>query len=201
MSLTSRLTTLRSTLSQQATPRAMIGLGVLALVLAFSLTAQLADAVERKHQTVSDLERQIAVRRAISQQSDWPERASDAAELIDSVEQRFWVGRTSGLVAAEIQTVLEAAARGAGLGQVRVTVLAEPEPLIGEIVVFEAQLVASDRNGQFLALFDSLSGEGRAIRITRFEWDRPNARIVLTLEAPAILEEAIESSPTSEAAS
>lgn len=201
MTLTDRLAGLRGALSQQATPRAIIGLGLLVLIVAFTLMTRFAEVVDDKQQTIRALERQISVRRSIAQQSDWPERAAGAAGLIDAVEGRFWVGRTSGLVAAEIQTVLESAARRAGLQNARVTVLADPEPLIEPVVVLEAQLVASDRDGQFLALFDGLADEGRAIRITRFEWDRPNARIVLTLEAPAFLDQAGANDAAPEAAS
>lgn len=201
MTLAVKLANIRGALSQQATPRALIGLGLLLLIVAFASMTRFAEAVDEKQQTVRSLERQIAVRRSIAQESDWPERSDGAASLINAVESRFWVGETSGLVAAEIQTVLEAAARQAGLQNTRVNVLADPEPLIEPVVVLEAQLVASDRDGQFLALFDRLADEGRAIRITRFEWDRPNARIVLTLEAPAFLDQTRNNDAAPEAAS
>lgn len=182
-----RLRRALSGLKDQLNARVVLGLVFLLLTASFLSGSRLADHIDRTQNELAAFERQIALRDAIAQQTDWGDRAASAQDLVDTVENRFWRGDTSGLVAAEIQTVLEQFSRRANLEQVRITVLGEGAPLHGSVQVFEAQLTARDLNGQFLLLFDLLANEGRAVRITRFEWDRPNARVIMTVEAPALV--------------
>jgi len=187
MSVAARFDAVREQLREQATPRALAGLSALAAIVAFVAISDLSGAVSEKRQRVEDLRRDAQLQEALLDGEDWAQRAAAAEAERRRVRAQFWRGETQGIVAARLQGAVETAARDAGVERVRVAVGQAPDALGASASVFEIQLQALDRDGQFLALYQTLSRQDAYLPPTAFEWSRSNGRLRMTLAAPAII--------------
>jgi len=194
MTPTQRLTSFIEQLQSQLTPRALLGLVFLAAVVSFLLVTELANNVERLRNSVDDLQRERRLEQSLLNDQTWIEQAVDLQNRLEATHQDFWRGPTSGIIAAQLQGAIENAARNADLRQIRVNVEANPLQLSENTVTFEISLSSRDSNGQFLALFQELSREGKQLIINDFEWRRLNGSLRMRLSAPAIIENEISGS-------
>lgn len=184
-----RFQKLTDALREQATPRSLIGLGLLAVMLAAVGLSSLVERVEDQRTRTQELERSVAIQRSLADGEQWLETVSVLREQREAVEGRFWRGTTTGIVAAQLQSQIEDAAERAGLDRIRLEVQPLPESLSSDgRVQFEVMLTARDRDGQFLSLFQQLQDLHGTIVPSDFEWRRPNGSVRATLLAPAIIE-------------
>lgn len=180
---------LGDTLREQATPRALAGIGVLVVLLAVVGLGNLATTVEARQQDIRELDRSLAVQRSLANGQQWLDAASELAGQKSEVEAGFWRGATTGIVSARLQNAIEDAAGQSGLDRVRVEVQARPDVLApGGRMEFEVTVVGRDRDGQFLNLFQRLEELDGAVVPSDFQWIRGNTLVQLTLRAPAIVE-------------
>lgn len=180
---------LSDTLREQATPRALAGVGVLVVLLAVVGLGNLATTVEARQHEIRELDRSLAIQRSLANGQQWLDAASELASQKSEIEARFWRGATTGIVSARLQNAIEDAAGQSGLDRVRVEVQARPDVLApGGRMEFEVTVVGRDRDGQFLNLFQRLEGLDGAIVPSDFQWIRGNTLVQLTLRAPAIVE-------------
>lgn len=189
MKASARMARLRGQLAEQATPRALVGLAVLGACLAFVAITSLADAVAAERAQAEELQRELDLRRATAADATWAERAEQGERARDALEARFWSGATAGIVAAQIQTVLEQAVSDSDMPRTRVLVQAEPRPLNPRASLFEAEIRGFDEDGQFLALMRSLGEHERMLAPVGFEWRRSNGATTIRFEAPALIGE------------
>lgn len=187
MSVALQFGRLRAELEKQATPRALIGLAALLLILAFVAASELADRASQLRLSVDDLAREQRLEQALLSDPSWMERSDEIQAALETARERFWRGETPGIVAAQLQGAIESAAEEADLDQVRVNVETTPVPLGTHAHMFEIALTARDRNGQFLAFFQELSRAQGQLAMTDFEWGRSNGALRVRLIAPAIL--------------
>lgn len=179
---------LAETLRAQATPRSLIGLGLLGVMLAVVGIGSLMDAVATKQQRVRDLTRSVAVQRSLADGQEWLNTVGTLRDRRAAIEGRFWQGATPGIVAARLQNDIEGAAERAGLDRIRIEIQPLPEDLAGSgRVRFEVTMSARDRHGQFLSFFQHLHDLDATIVPSDFEWRRTNASVRTTLLAPAIV--------------
>lgn len=174
-------------LKEQATPRALMGIGLLGAILIFLLISNLVTSVASKTEQLEDMRRDLAIQLALSENSEWIARAEATRETLATTEQGFWVGATNGIVAAQLQGVIEESARSSGLIRARVSVQPEPVQLTPRAVLFEIRVVAQDRDGQFLSFMQSLSRSTSILVPSSFEWLRANGRSTVTIFAPAMV--------------
>lgn len=187
MTAASPIARLRDRLRSEATPRALAGLGALGIILAVIVLGDMSRLVSESRDRVADLQRQKVLQEALLSGEDWSGRAEQAEAARREARGRFWRGETNGIVAARLQGAVEAAAREAGIERVRVEVGQSPDPLGSGAVVFEIALSGSDRNGQFLALYQTLSRAEAYLTPSDFSWNRINGRLELTILAPAVV--------------
>ena len=181
---------LRAELKEQATPRAMLGLAALVLIVSIWALGELNASVNRLHQTVEELQRAKRLEQSLVNDQGWLDQAGNIQARLAETQDNFWSGSTNGIVAAQLQGAVERAARNAGLSRVRVNVTGTPEPLGDQASLFEISLTARDSNGQFLAFFQELSRADHQIVISRFNWRRPNGALDVRLVAPARIADA-----------
>jgi hypothetical protein len=172
--------------------RARFGLvlvGVLAGIFALS---ELTSANGQARQSLDAAQRQLAVRKGALEHREWASMAAEADALVASTEERFWRAATPGIAAAQVQGALEAAARNAGLRDVRVRVVetGSVEQLMPgpEIRLFEAEVTARDRGGAFAPFIEAAAGANGELRAVRLDWDARTQRFTVILIAPALLE-------------
>ncbi len=187
MSTASSIARLRERLRSEATPRALAGLAALGVILAVVVLGDMSRMVSESRERVADLQRQKGLQEALLSGEDWSGRAEQAEAARREARSRFWRGETNGIVAARLQGAVEAAAREAGIERARVAVEQNPEPLGAGAVVFEIALSGSDRSGQFLALYQTLSRTEAYLSPSSFSWNRNNGRLELTILAPAVV--------------
>jgi len=192
MNASTRLADLRGRLQEQATPRALMGLGALGAIVAFVAISDLAAAVSQKRERVSDLRRDALVQEALLDGENWSDRADAAEAQRRIVRTRFWRGETEGIVSARLQGAAETAAREAGVERPRVSVSETSDALGADAVLFEIELQGVDRTGQFLALFQTLSRTEAVLAPSALQWNRRNGRLSLNLAAPAVVAEPTE---------
>ncbi|WP_440958852.1 hypothetical protein ACFELO_01720 [Oceanicaulis sp. LC35] len=176
-------------LQEQATPRALIGLGVLIVIVVFWALGEMSASVTSLRQNVEELERARRLELSLLNDQGWLDQAGDLQTRLDQSQSVFWEGATNGIVAAQLQGAVERAARNANLTRVRVNVTPTPEPLGAQASLFEISMTARDTDGQFLALFQELSRTERQLVITRFNWRRSNGALDIRLQAPARVSE------------
>jgi len=187
MALSSQLASIRHQLEEQATPRALIGLGILVFILAYLGLTALGDEVVRLRSDVEDLQRNQRLERSLLTDQSWREQAENLQTQLQDRQSRFWSGATPGIVSAQLQGAVETAARNASLRQIRVNVESSPIALGESAVLFEISLISRDTDGQFLSLFQELSRAEHDLVISRFSWRRQNGALELRLQAPAII--------------
>lgn len=190
MSSNATFSKIRAELKEQATPRAMLGLAALVLIVTIWALGELSASVNRLQQSVEELERAKRLEQSLVNDQGWLDQASDIQARLAETQDNFWIGSTNGIVAAQLQGAVERAARNAGLSRVRVNVTGTPEPLGDQASLFEISLTARDTNGQFLAFFQELSRADHQIVISRFNWRRPNGALDIRLVAPARIADA-----------
>lgn len=178
-------TRLSEELKTQATPRAMVGLGILVLIVAIWALGALNASVASIRAEVDELERQRRLELSLLSDQSWLEQAGDVQSQLSLTQDSFWVGATDGIIAAQLQGAVETAARNAGLARVRVNVTGSPDPLGEDAILFEISITARDTNGQFLAFFQELARTENLIVISRFNWQRRNGTLDIRLLAPA----------------
>ncbi|MBO6764115.1 hypothetical protein [Maricaulis sp.] len=179
------------TLREQATPRALAGVGILVVLLAAVGLSNLATSVAARQQDVRELDRSLAIQRSLANGQQWLDAAGELAAQKERVEASFWRGATTGIVSARLQSAIESAATQAGLDRVRVEVQARPDALAADgRLEFEITLTARDRDGQFLNFFQRLQTLDGAVVPSDFQWVRGNTIVQATLRAPAIVETA-----------
>lgn len=184
-----RFEKLSEAIREQATPRSLLGLGLLAVMLAVVGLSSLVEQVEDQRARTQELERSVAIQRSLADGEQWLETVSALREQREAVEGRFWRGTTTGIVAAQLQSQIEDAAQRAGLDRIRLEVQPLPESLSSnDRFRFEVMLTARDRDGQFLSLFQQLQDLDGTVVPSDFEWRRPNGSVRATLLAPAIIE-------------
>ncbi|MEO1039961.1 MAG: hypothetical protein AAFX09_10475 [Pseudomonadota bacterium] len=183
---------LRAGLAEQATPRAVIGLVLLGACLAYVALSGLINAVAEQRSSAEELQRELALSRATAADASWAERATANEAARDALEAKFWRGETAGIVAAQIQTVLEQAVRDTNMPRTRVLVQAEPTPLGANASLFEAEIRGFDEQGQFLALMRALAQQERTLTPVSFEWRRSNGATTIRFHAPALVGDAAE---------
>jgi len=181
---------LRDELKEQATPRAMLGLAALLLIVSLWALGELSASVNRLQQSVEELERAKRLEQSLVSDQGWLDQAGDLQSRLAETRDKFWSGSTNGIVAAQLQGAVERAARNAGLRRVRVNVTGTPAPLGDQVSLFEIALTARDSDGQFLAFFQELSRAEHQIMISNFNWRRPNGALDIRLTAPARIAEA-----------
>lgn|GEM_PF-2848769 len=184
-----RFDKLSETLRSQATPRSLIGLGVLGAMLAAVGISSLIDAVADKQEEVRQLDRSLAVQRSLADGREWIETLATLRAQRSDIEERFWRGATPGIVSAQIQNEIEAAANSAGLSRVRIEVQPLPTPLTtGARLQFEVSITARDPQGQFLNFFQQIMELDGTVVPADFEWQRLNSSVRAQLLAPALVE-------------
>ncbi|MHA6288829.1 hypothetical protein [Maricaulis sp. CAU 1757] len=196
MTFRNRAETLLASLREQTTPRAMLGLGALLLILALWSLGELGSRVNQTRAEVAELERERNLQVALANDDSWIARADEARDSVDRTRSAFWRGDTAGIIVAQLQGEVEAAARVADLTRPRVTVEPAPTPLAGSSVVFELSLSARDPRGQFLALFQELARNPQLLVPTAFSWSRVNGNLEIRLEAPAVVGNDMENNST-----
>ncbi|WP_306017366.1 hypothetical protein [Oceanicaulis sp. MMSF_3324] len=184
------LSKLRAELKSQATPRAMVGLAALILIVSIWALGELSASVSNLHQNVEELERARRLEQSLVNDQGWLDQAGDIQARLSQTQDSFWSGSTNGIVAAQLQGAVERAARNAGLSRVRVNVTGTPDALGEQASLFEISLTARDSDGQFLAFFQELGRAEHQIMISRFNWRRPNGALDVRLVAPARIAEA-----------
>lgn len=183
-----RIDKLLSAARDQATPRALAGLALLVIFLAYVIGSSLASELTKRSDRLAELTREIAIRSAIAEENDWPQRAERLEAIRSEMRSGFWRGETEGLIAAQLQTVIEDAIRRAGLGEARVVVPPTPTPLAGDDVLFEINVTGLDRNGDVLGFLRYISEAEALIAPVALEWRRRNARFTVRLIAPGIVD-------------
>lgn len=174
-------------LEEQATPRAMAGLGLLVVIVLLWGLGELNATVTTLRQDVEELDRARRLEMSLLSDQGWLDQAGDLNARLAATQADFWDGDTTGIIAAQLQGAVERAARNAGLDRVRVNVEASPRPLGTQAQIFEISLTARDTDGQFLAFFQEISRVERQIVISRFIWRRNNGMLDVRLEAPALI--------------
>ena len=187
MSRTAMLSSLKAQLKEQATPRALAGLGALVLILAIWGLGEMGASVAALRQTVDEMERAKRLELSLLNDQSWLDQAGDVQAQLDRTQSNFWEGATNGIIAAQLQGSIESAARNAGLSRVRVNVTATPEPLGLTASLFEVSVSARDTNGQFLAFYQELSRTENLVVISRFSWRRNTGALDMRILAPARL--------------
>lgn len=187
MSRTAMLSSLKAQLREQATPRALAGLGALVLILAIWGLGEMGASVAALRQTVDEMERAKRLELSLLNDQSWLDQAGDVQAQLDRTQSNFWEGATNGIIAAQLQGSIESAARNAGLSRVRVNVTATPEPLGLTASLFEVSVSARDTNGQFLAFYQELSRTENLVVISRFSWRRNTGALDMRILAPARL--------------
>ena len=175
----------KNTLKEQATPRALLGLAALVVILMLWVLAELNTSVSSMKTEAEELQRARRLELSLLSNQDWVEQASALETQLSEIQSDFWSGSTNGIIAAQLQGAVEAAARNAGLLNSRVSVEALPDPLGEQASVFEISLSARDSQGQFLTLFQELGRLEHQVVITHFDWRRSNGALTLYLQAPA----------------
>lgn len=190
MNRTALLNRLTAQLKEQATPRALVGLGALVLILALWGLSEMGGAVVSLRQSVDEMERAKRLELSLLSDQSWIDHAGDIQAQLDSTQSNFWEGATNGIIAAQLQGSIEGAARNAGLDRVRVNVTATPEPLGQTASLFEVSVSARDTNGQFLAFYQELGRTEDLLVISRFSWRRNTGALDMRILAPARLSSA-----------
>ena len=176
---------LRAQLREQATPRAMAGLGLLLIIITLWGLSEASTSVARLRDSVDELERARRLEMRLLSDQGWLEQAETLNIQLARAQDSFWTGATPGIIAAQLQGAVESAARDSGLTRIRVNVESAPETLGSDAALFEISLTARDTNGQFLALLQELSRTEHQLVITRFNWRRSNGSLDIRLRAPA----------------
>jgi hypothetical protein len=172
---------------ESLTPRAQMGLLVLAALAGLYALAELDSAAEQLRQELGLAQRQLATREAALEQIDWASLASEADIIAAAIETRFWRAPTEGIASARIQGALEASARRVSLAGARVTIVRARE-LPDGLVVFEAELSAQGRSGSFAPLLEAAASAEGDLRATFIDWTSANRRFTVRFLAPALIE-------------
>lgn len=195
MSLIAQVRQRSALLSARVTPRAQLGIGLLAALLLAMGISNLYDHVTAQRVETQQIERELRIYRALAAESNWAERATEISQNLERSQSAFWRGRTPGIVSAQLQGEVTRLATASGLGRVNVEIRPDPLPLGDEAVYFELRLTGEDRDGQFLALFDNFATFESLLVPVGFEWQRANGTIRIQLVAPAIIEASREQEP------
>lgn len=190
---------LKSELREQATPRAMFGMGALLVILIILGLSELARINQDLRQEVNNLQRAMRIEQALLDDASLTTRSSDIAVSLSDMQSQFWTGSTPGIVRAQIQTELGRVANNAELRNSRITVLSDPIALGADAQLFEANMRINDRQGQFLALFQELARMDGLVVVTGFQWRRRNRNAELQMVAPALIGEQAISRPAEDA--
>lgn len=182
----------KARLQEQATPRALIGLAALVVIIAIWALSELSASVSGLRNNVEELERARRLELSLLNDQAWLDNAGDLQTRLNETQEGFWTGATSGIVAAQLQGAVERAARNAELIRPRINVSSSPDQLGNEAVLFEVSVTAQDRNGQFLAFFQELGAVEGLIVVSRFNWRRSNGSLDIRLQAPAFVGDAEE---------
>lgn len=182
-------------LSARLTPRAQLGLALLAVLLLAMGIANLSEHVAAQRVEAQQIQRELRIYRALAAESNWAERAEEINRNLERSQAAFWRGRTPGIVSAQLQGEVTRLATASGLERVNVEIRPDPLPLGDEAVYFELRLTGEDRNGQFLALFDNFASYENLLVPSGVEWQRANGTIRIQLVAPALIETAAEPQP------
>lgn len=169
------------------TPRAQLGLTVLLTLACVYALMEVGDRSRQLEQELDLARRQLATREAALEQRDWASLASEAGQLADSVEARFWRAPTEGIASARIQGAVEAAARSVALAGSRVSIV-RAQTLPGGLVVFEVELSAQDRAGSFAPLMQAAAMADGDLRPTVIDWTSASRRFTVRFLAPAMIE-------------
>jgi len=194
-SLATRFSGLNETLRRQATPRALLGLGVRVASVRFFALDGLGSHTARIASQVDQMQREVRLYEAVLADPDWVDRSVEAREALEEARSGFWQGDTSGIIAAQLQGSVETAARTSGVLQPRVSVLSPPAPLGDEAVLFEISVSARDNRGQFLAFFQEIArGQGTLIPVG-FSWNRITGQLEIQLVAPGVVQSSAPGEP------
>ncbi len=180
----------KAKLQEQATPRALIGLAALVVIIAIWALSELSASVSGLRNNVEELERARRLELSLLNDQAWLDNAGDLQIRLNETQEGFWTGATSGIVAAQLQGAVERAARNAELIRPRINVSSSPDQLGNEAVLFEVSVTAQDRNGQFLAFLQELGAVEGLIVVSRFNWRRSNGSLDIRLQAPAFVGDA-----------
>ena len=98
----------RDELKEQATPRAMLGLAALLLIVSLWALGELSASVNRLQQSVEELERAKRLEQSLVSDQGWLDQAGDLQSRLAETRDKFWSGSTNGIVAAQLQGAVSA---------------------------------------------------------------------------------------------
>lgn len=191
-SMTKQFDRLRAQIREQSTPRALAGLAILVLIVAYIVFSDMSSTVSEMKSQVEEMQRERRLQLSLLNDNSWIEQSEDFQARLGAARQDFWTGSTPGIVAAQLQGAVENAAREANLQNVRINVEPNPSPMGNRAFTFEIAVSARDTSGQFLAFFQILSRTDNQLTIEQFEWRRLNGTMRMRILAPAILENPAE---------
>ncbi|MBB4212084.1 hypothetical protein EV659_10858 [Rhodothalassium salexigens DSM 2132] len=132
------LTSARAWLAAQTTERTVLGLKLLAVLLAVWLVMLLGDRAHAARQAARVAEARLAAIVDTADMDTWAARAAEARRVRAAWTEAGWSATTPGVAAARIQTELEAMARTAGVESLNATVSPDPLAVDGrEVLEFD----------------------------------------------------------------
>ncbi|MBK5920869.1 hypothetical protein CCR80_07465 [Rhodothalassium salexigens] len=128
----------RAWLAAQTTERTVLGLKLLAVLLAVWLVLVLGDRAHAARQAARVAEARLAAIADTADLDTWAARAAEARRLRAAWVDAGWSATTPGVAAARIQSELEAMARTAGVESLNATVSPDPLAVDGrEVLEFD----------------------------------------------------------------
>lgn len=158
-------------------------LALSALAIASAKIAEVSRGVNKRIAEAQRTER-------IAKQTWWPEESQKAAAQVEAIKQRFWAGKTLGLIRADVERFVQGLVTGNGLKAQALLVDSKAVDSKG-FQLLPAQVKVHGPTAKILDMIDGLASGPQELFVAgvniRFFKDQATAEI--RLEAPIIVEE------------
>ncbi len=171
------------------TPLVAYGLVLIACVLGFLGLEKFAAEEAELERRVITAQTELATLSTIKETDYWPDRLAQSTRTRDQLQSQIWQGRTSGLIAAELQQALRAMATGLKFNQIQIRVDPDPEDIEGiNMLSFEMSGRALSSK-DFADFFEDIATYDKILIIDEFDFaqslrDRRPPRLAISGRVP-----------------
>ena len=180
-----------------STMRTWVMLSVLAVLAWGYAISHMAGAAAEAQDERDRLANLLARVSAQAEAADWDSRLQLASAAQAQARERLWEGGSPGVLAARVQSYLDASARRLGFENVRINVT-DSGQMEGGAALLQGRMNAVDPGGLLPQLLAQLSQAEPALVLTGFEYSRQAGGLRLDFHALA-LSEPLPAAPGSQA--
>lgn len=181
----------------EMTPLAAYGLLIMACILGFLGLEKFASAEAQLEQRVISAQTELATLSTIRETDYWSDRLAQSTEARNVLQSQLWQGRTSGVIAAELQQTLRGMVTKLEFDQIQLRV--DPDPVeIDGVSMLSFEMSSRARSSKdFADLFLDIANFEKILIIDEFDFsqslrDRRPPRLAMSGRVPIQIQTATQ---------